>query len=147
VNGAVPGTEYESAQNNRGMHGSFSPIDVHNTLIAGGPHFKATFSDTYPSGNVDVAPTTAYLLGLSLPQANGRVLKEALVGQTVSYTATTSSTKVGPVTLPMVCNPDDVACATPASETTYSMTLTTKVLTMGNNTSETYFDKAKATRQ
>jgi arylsulfatase A-like enzyme len=146
-NGAVPGTEYESAQNNRGMHGSFSPIDVHNTLIAGGPHFKATFSDTYPSGNVDVAPTTAYLLGLSLPQANGRVLKEALVGQTVSYTATTSSTKVGPVTLPMVCNPDDVACATPASETTYSMTLTTKVLTMGNNTSETYFDKAKATRQ
>jgi hypothetical protein len=47
----------------------------------------------------------------------------------------------------MVCNPDDLACASPASETKYSMTLTTKVLVMDNNTSETYFDKAKATRQ
>ena len=146
-NGAVPGTEYESAQNNRGMHGSFSPIDVHNTLVAAGPDFKTGFKDTYPSGNVDVAPTAAYLLGLSLPQANGRVLKEALIGQTVSYTATTSSTKVGPVTLSMSCNPDDLLCVSPATEISYSMTLTTKVLTMDNNTTETYFDKAKATRQ
>lgn len=30
----VRGTEYESALNSRGMHGSFSPFDVHNTLIA-----------------------------------------------------------------------------------------------------------------
>jgi predicted AlkP superfamily pyrophosphatase or phosphodiesterase len=146
-NAAVPGTEYESAQNNRGMHGSFGPTDVHNTLVAGGPDFKTAFLDTYPSGNVDVAPTAAYLLGLSLPQANGRVLKEALRGQTVSYTVTPSSTKVGPVTLPMVCNPDDVACASSATETTYSMTLTTKTLVIDNNTSVTYFDKAKATRQ
>ena len=146
-NAAVPGTEYESAQNNRGMHGSFSPIDVHNTLVAGGPDFKTAFQDTYPSGNVDVAPTVAYLLGLSLPQANGRVLKEALRGQTVNYTVTPSSTKVGPVTLPMVCNPDDIACASPSSETTYSMTLTTKTLVVDNNNSVTYFDKAKATRQ
>jgi arylsulfatase A-like enzyme len=145
-NGAVPGTEYESAQNNRGMHGSFGPTDVHNTLIAAGPHFKA-FQDTYPSGNVDVAPTAAYLLGLSLPQANGRLLKEAIVGQTVSYTVTTSSTKVGPVTVPMVCNPDDLDCETPAAETKYSMTLTTKVLVLDNGASETYFDKAKATRE
>lgn len=146
-NAAVPGTEYESAQNNRGMHGSFSPIDVHNTLVAGGPDFKTAFSDTYPSGNVDVAPTAAYLLGLSLPQANGRVLKEALRGQTVNYTVTPSSTQAGPVTLPMVCNPDDVACASPASETSYSMTLTTKTLVVDSTTSVTYFDKAKATRQ
>ena len=146
-NGTVPGTEYESAQNNRGMHGSFSPRDVHNTLIASGPDFKPGFSDVYPSGNVDVAPTAAYLLGLSLPQANGRILKEALVGQTVSYSATTSTTTVGPVTLPMVCNPDDLLCASPATELSYSFTLTTKVLTMDNNTTETYFDKAKATRQ
>jgi hypothetical protein len=146
-NAAVPGTEYESAQNNRGMHGSFSPIDVHNTLVAGGPDFKTAFQDTYPSGNVDVAPTAAYLLGLSLPQANGRVLKESLRGQTVNYTVTPSTTKVGPVTLSMVCNPDDVACASPASEITYSMTLTTKTLAVDSTTSVTYFDKAKATRQ
>jgi arylsulfatase A-like enzyme len=146
-NGAVPGTEYESAQNNRGMHGSFSPIDVHNTLVASGPDFKTGFQDTYPSGNVDVAPTAAHLLGLSLPQANGRVLKEALRGQTVNYTVTPSTTKAGPVTLSKVCNPDDVACASSAIETTYSMTLTIKTLAVDSNTSVTYFDKAKATRQ
>ena len=144
---AVPGTEYESAQNNRGMHGSFSPIDVHNTLIAGGPDFKTAFADTYPSGNVDVAPTVASILGLGLPQANGRVLKEALRGQTVSYTVTPATTTAGPVTLPRVCNPDDVDCSTPAAETSYSMSLTTKVLHMEAGATQTYFDKAKATRQ
>ena len=143
----LPGTEYESAQNNRGMHGSFGPSDVHNTLIAGGPSFKIAYQDTYPTGNVDVAPTVASLLGLSLPQANGRVLKEALRGQTVTYTVTNGSKSAGPVTLTKVCNPDDVACSTPATETTYSMTLTTKTLTLENNASVTYFDKAKATRQ
>ena len=78
VNGAVPGTEYESMQNNWGMHGSFGPRDVHNTLIAFGPSFKSGFVDRLPSGNVDVAPTVAHLLGLSLPGADGRVLHEAL---------------------------------------------------------------------
>ena len=146
-NTAVPGTEYESAQNNRGMHGSFSPIDVHNTLIAGGPDFKIAFSDIYPSGNVDVAPTAAQILGLSLPQANGRVLKEALRGQTASYTVTPGTSSAGPVTLARVCNPDDVGCATPATETSYSMSLSTKVLHMDNGATQTYFDKAKATRQ
>ena len=33
---------------------SFSPIDVHNTLVAEGPDFKAGFTDTLPTGNVDV---------------------------------------------------------------------------------------------
>src|SRR5205814_226319 len=40
--GGVQGTEYSgSLLNNpyRGMHGSFSPLDVHNTLIAFGPDF------------------------------------------------------------------------------------------------------------
>jgi hypothetical protein len=143
----LPGTEYESAQNNRGMHGSFSPIDVHNTLVASGPNFKVAYQDAYPSGNVDVAPTAASLLGLSLPQANGRVLKEALRGQTVSYTVTSATKVAGPATLPKVCNPDDLACTTPAAETSYSMTLTTKTLMLENNASVTYFDKAKATRQ
>jgi hypothetical protein len=51
----VTGTEYESAFNNRGMHGSFSPFDVHNTLVAIGPHFRKHFTDKLPTGNVDVA--------------------------------------------------------------------------------------------
>ena len=74
------GTEYASQANERGEHGSFSPIDVHNTLLAAGPGFQQGFSDPLPSGNVDVAPTIAALLGLSLPKAQGRALHEALTG-------------------------------------------------------------------
>ncbi|OOG43479.1 alkaline phosphatase family protein [Rhodanobacter sp. C05] len=74
------GTEYASQANERGEHGSFSPIDVHNTLLAAGPGFQQGFSDPLPSGNVDVAPTIAALLGLSLPKAQGRALREALAG-------------------------------------------------------------------
>ncbi|MFC5524257.1 alkaline phosphatase family protein [Rhodanobacter ginsengisoli] len=75
------GTEYASQANERGEHGSFSPIDVHNTLIAAGPDFQQRFTDSLPSGNVDVARTIARLLGLSLPTAQGRVLHEALAGR------------------------------------------------------------------
>jgi arylsulfatase A-like enzyme len=77
------GTEMAGVLNGvgyRGMHGSFSPRDVHNTLIAAGPDFRAGFKDPLPSGNVDLAPTIARLLGLALPRAQGRPLLEALVG-------------------------------------------------------------------
>jgi hypothetical protein len=76
----MPGTEFASSRGPlRGMHGSFSPIDVHNVLVARGPSFRRGFVDDEPSGNVDVAPTIAHLLGLELPQARGRCLAEALV--------------------------------------------------------------------
>ena len=76
----MPGIEFEgiSANVNRGQHGSFSPVDVHNTLAAIGPDFRAGFTDGLPSGNVDVAPTIATILGFGLPQADGRPLLEAL---------------------------------------------------------------------
>ncbi|GAC1341059.1 MAG: alkaline phosphatase family protein [Beijerinckiaceae bacterium] len=73
--GGVKGTEYSgSLLNNpyRGMHGSFSPIDVHNTLIALGPDFREGLKDELPTGNVDVAPTIASIFGLNLPHADGR---------------------------------------------------------------------------
>ena len=57
VIGGANGTEYSgSLLNNsyRGMHGSFSPLDVHNTLIAYGPDFREGFKDPLPTGNVDV---------------------------------------------------------------------------------------------
>src|SRR6478609_9455967 len=79
-NASVPGTEYASAQRYRGMHGSFSPRDVHNVLIAKGPHFKVGFEDRSPSGNVDVAPTVASLLALPFQAPDGRVLAEAMAG-------------------------------------------------------------------
>src|SRR5438309_2911143 len=77
----IPGTEYTGmlqGNNYRGMHGSFSPRDVHNTLMASGPDFRRGFRDTLPTGNVDVAPTVARILGLSLPGAEGRSLLEAM---------------------------------------------------------------------
>ncbi len=77
------GTEFNSDGSDRGMHGSFSPVDIHNILIVSGPDFKKHFKDTLPSGNVDVAPTIAHLLGLKLPDTDGRPLLEALTKSAV----------------------------------------------------------------
>ena len=74
----MPGIEFESFGGSRGMHGSFSPVDVHNTLIAAGPSFRSGLVSRLPSGNVDLAPTVAWLLGTSLPAADGRILAESL---------------------------------------------------------------------
>lgn len=64
----------------RGMHGSLSPYDMHNTLIANGPDFRSGFVDGLPSGNTDVAPTVLWILGVPPAQKmDGRVLCEALV--------------------------------------------------------------------
>jgi arylsulfatase A-like enzyme len=64
----------------KGSHASLSPFDMHNTLVASGPHFKKGFMNTTPSGNIDLAPTILYLLGVKPPSPmDGRVLHEALV--------------------------------------------------------------------
>jgi len=63
----------------QGTHVSLSPFDMHNTLVAAGPHFKAGIVSTLPSGNVDVAPTILWLLGIKpAKRMDGRVLSEAL---------------------------------------------------------------------
>ncbi len=62
----------------QGMHGSLSPYDMHNTLIANGPDFKVGFVNELPSGNIDVAPTILNILNVpSLQKMDGRVLNEA----------------------------------------------------------------------
>ena len=63
-----------------GMHTSLSPFDMHNICVASGPDFRAGFSSDIASGNVDVMPTMAWVLGIKAKKADGRVLKEALVG-------------------------------------------------------------------
>jgi len=64
----------------KGMHGSLSPYDMHNTLIANGPDFRRGFVDGLPSGNTDVAPTILWILGVPPAQKMaGRGLGEALV--------------------------------------------------------------------
>jgi len=65
----------------KGTHGSLSRFDMNNTLVAAGPDIKKGLINDVPSGNIDLAPTILWLLGV--PQGNpamdGRVLHEALV--------------------------------------------------------------------
>lgn len=64
----------------QGTHASLSRFDLHNTLVANGPDFRTHFLDTLPSGNIDLAPTVLWALGVHPPQPmDGRVLIEALV--------------------------------------------------------------------
>ncbi len=143
----LPGTEYASAQRYRGMHGSFSPRDVHNTLIAAGPHFKVGFSDALPSGNVDVAPTVAALLGLNFAAADGRVLHESLRDDAHEYTLTTDEKHAESTPLRRTCSADDPSCARPGAAATYEMSLRRKVLTdEATHASYTYLDRAAALR-
>jgi arylsulfatase A-like enzyme len=63
----------------QGTHGSLSPFEMHNLLIAAGPDFRVGLLDNSPTGNVDLAPTVLWLLSISPPRAmDGRVLTEAL---------------------------------------------------------------------
>src|SRR5439155_1102388 len=62
-----------------GMHVTLSRFDMHNTLIASGPDFRRGVADELPTGNVDVAPTILWILGITPPRPmDGRVLTEAL---------------------------------------------------------------------
>jgi predicted AlkP superfamily pyrophosphatase or phosphodiesterase len=70
------GAGYNAGQ---GMHGTLSRFDMHNTLIAAGPDFRSGITDCLPSGNVDVAPTVLWILGIKPPKTmDGRILTEAL---------------------------------------------------------------------
>jgi arylsulfatase A-like enzyme len=144
----MPGIEFQGVYNhiNRGMHGSFSPIDVHNTLVALGPDFRENFTDSLPSGNVDVAPTIARILGVELPQAEGRPLLEALSGQEHVNAAAYS---VAPRTISPQIPANGLSIKSPigtyTGKTSYNFGLQVKQLRYGSE-SYTYFDWAKAER-
>lgn len=148
ANQEVPGTEYESAQGNRGMHGSFSPRDVHNTLIASGPDFRQGFSDSNPTGNVDIAPTVAHLLGVKMPDAQGRILHEALQHEykKAQYQVETKTENSSLVKDLPLCDVLDVSCASPVIGS-YQFGLQQKILTdKQSKQSYIYLDQAKAIR-
>ncbi|MCG3197198.1 MAG: alkaline phosphatase family protein [Candidatus Omnitrophica bacterium] len=68
-----------TAQQGVAGHGTASPYDIHNTLIAGGPALKQGIRSPVPSGNVDLAPTLLHLSGVTAPQSmQGRLLSELL---------------------------------------------------------------------
>jgi arylsulfatase A-like enzyme len=148
----VRGTEYAGmllGNYYRGMHGSFSPRDVHNTLLAVGPDFRRGFQDTLPTGNVDVAPTVARILGLSLQRAEGRPLLEAMQGgaEAFDYHVVTDVIRAPPataLTVRLATDPDgkDVD----AGKTTYTLELSTKSVTHGGR-KYVYYHSAKATRR
>ena len=144
----MKGTELATMSNYRGHHGSFSPRDVHNTLIAAGPHFRRGFHDTLPTGNIDVAPTVARLFGLTLPGADGRVLEEALVdGRPLAdylqeTQLRTSSTVTG---LKMLLPTDPDGRAVDPKATRYRIELQISTVRSGGK-STSYFDWARAVR-
>jgi predicted AlkP superfamily pyrophosphatase or phosphodiesterase len=145
----MPGIEFEgvAGSSNHGMHGSFSPRDVHNTLLAAGPDFAEHYTDTLPSGNVDVAPTIAQILGLELPQADGRALLEALRGRAH---ADTNAYAVKPQTIYPTTSATELTIQSPigavTGATSYSVDLQIKELRYGDK-AYTYFDWAKAVRK
>jgi arylsulfatase A-like enzyme len=60
-------------------HGTISPYDLHNTLVAQGPDFRVGWRNPAPVGNIDIAPTLKHLLHLDPGSAfEGRVLAEAV---------------------------------------------------------------------
>ena len=61
------------------MHGSLSPFDQTNTLVGAGPDLRIGWRNELPSGNIDIAPTMLWLMGIRpLAKLDGRVLFEAL---------------------------------------------------------------------
>mgnify|MGYP003693627891 CR=1 FL=1 len=71
--------EAKTAQIGVAGHGTSSPYDIHNTLIAAGRTFASARASEVPTSNVDLAPTLLRLLGLPVPQTmTGRVIEEGL---------------------------------------------------------------------
>jgi len=143
------GVSYASSINRRGDHGSFSPIDTHISLMVSGPDFKAGLRDTLPSANVDIAPTIAHIFGFGMPDAQGRVLEEALNGgppltdYAVLQKTHRSTTRAG---LKVRASTDPGGQAIAPGINRYTIELRTKVLTR-STASYTYFDQAKAFRE
>jgi arylsulfatase A-like enzyme len=78
----VPGLIYSTTdwlKPGQGQHATLSPYDMHNVCFAFGPDFVKGMKDSLPSGNVDIAPTILWILGIEPEKKmSGRVLSEAL---------------------------------------------------------------------
>ena len=75
-------------------HGSTSPWDIHNTLIAAGPDLKRGVTLQSPSANIDFAPTFLRLFGIQTPATmHGRPLTEALAREGALPTGAVKTTE------------------------------------------------------
>jgi predicted AlkP superfamily pyrophosphatase or phosphodiesterase len=112
-------------------HGSSSPWDIHNTLIAAGPDLKRGITADTPSANVDFAPTFLRLLGIAIPQSvQGRPLEEALVD--------------GPALGPNSVRTNEHTASTP--DGTYTVTGTFSIVSAGGREYR-YFDGTRVARK
>lgn len=60
-------------------HGTSSPFDIHNTLVAAGPDIRERTRSEVPTANADLAPTLLTLAGVPVPGTmTGRIIDEAL---------------------------------------------------------------------
>ena len=148
----LKGTEYESMQGNRGMHGSFSPVDVHNTMVAFGPDFKSGIRDELPSGNIDVAPTIAHLLNLKLSDTDGRVLYEAISNSSqkaaiLKRREAFTSEEIRNMKFYKPTAIRNTDCLIDKDKSRYSTKLVTSTVEDFTGRQVTYFDYAEAVRQ
>lgn len=145
INGLV-GTELSDHINMRGMHGAFSPIDVHNFMVAVGPDFQQGVQDKLPVATVDIAPTVAQILQLKLPHTDGRVLREALINGTLDNYHVLQS-HIGP-SQPSTDLVVKDALGAVNDKHSYTIDLGVKALTDAtDHRTYTYFDYAKAIRK
>ena len=83
-----------SASNGVAGHGSSSPFEIHNTLVAAGPDLKQGVRVSVPSGNIDFAPTFLRALGIAVPPTmQGRPLLEAFRGALAGPTPAVTQTR------------------------------------------------------
>ncbi len=80
----IPGMVFSCGDVAQGLgnHGSFSPFEIRNTMLAAGPSFKKGVDVDLPTSNADIYPTILQILGLSSGDVlEGRILDESLLGR------------------------------------------------------------------
>jgi arylsulfatase A-like enzyme len=120
-----------SASNGVAGHGSSSPFEIHNTLIAAGPDIKRGGVVSVPSANVDFAPTFLHMLGLPIPASiQGRPLLEALLAEDSTRRPSVRTTRVSAAT----------------QDGAYSQVASVSIVTTASGEYQ-YLDSVKATRR
>ncbi|MDQ2735428.1 MAG: hypothetical protein M3Y55_10660 [Pseudomonadota bacterium] len=129
-----------------------SGLDKAVTLLLHFTSFKPSTVLTTPTGNVDVAPTAAYVLGLSMPQADGRVVNEALAKPASTSTPTVTASTVAPAAaatglrFELPTDPTGATADTALGVGSYTVNVAVKDLVVDGKTYR-YFDNAKAVPQ
>jgi hypothetical protein len=95
----VPGVIYSDADRfttGMGMHGAAGARELHNFCAAIGPDFRRGSVDNAPTGNADIAPTAARILGRApSADATGRILRESLLSAGADRLSQPKSVTVG----------------------------------------------------